>query len=49
MPFSLPLGNMFDEPVSFLSSNYDEVICQVLYDSPISYFGLYKLEDNIIH
>ena len=46
MPFSMPLGNMFDEPVSFLSDNYDEIICQVLYESPISYFGLYRLEGD---
>ena len=46
MPFSMPLGNMFDEPVSFLSDNYNEIICQVLYESPISYFGLYKLEGD---
>lgn len=46
MPFWMPLGNMFDEPVSFLSDNYDEIICQILYESPISYFGLYKLEGD---
>ncbi|MFZ1519037.1 MAG: S8 family serine peptidase, partial [Ignavibacteriaceae bacterium] len=46
MPFSMPLGNLFAEPVSFLSNNYNEIICQLLYESQTSYFGLYKLEGN---
>ena len=46
MQFSMPLGNLFAEPVSFLSNNYNEIICQLLYESQSSYFGLYKLEDN---
>ncbi|MEP0861880.1 MAG: S8 family serine peptidase [Ignavibacterium sp.] len=43
MPFSLPVGNLYDKPVSFLSDNYDEIIFQILYESPDAYFGLYKL------
>jgi subtilisin family serine protease len=46
MPFSMPYSNLWDEPVSFLSDNYTEILNELFYESQIPYFGLYKLEDN---
>ena len=49
LPFSLPSANLFQEPVSFFSDNYNELLCQLFYTSQISYFGLYQLQnDNLI-
>ncbi len=46
MPFSLPPGVLFKDPVSFLSNNNNEVFFQQLYSSSDIYYGLYQLENN---
>jgi len=46
MNYSLPDGNLFHEPMSFFSDNYDEILFQLFYTSQTSWFGLYKVENN---
>jgi subtilisin family serine protease len=47
MPFSLPNGVLFKDPVSFLSNDSNEVFFQQFYASKDIYNGLYKLENNM--
>lgn len=46
MPFSLPNGVLFKDPVSFLSNDSIEVFFQQFYSSQDIYNGLYKLEND---
>ena len=46
MPFSLPQGVLFKDPVSFLSNDFNEIFFQELYSSQDIYYGLYKLDNN---
>lgn len=46
MNFDLPRGLLFNNPVSFLSDNYDEVLFQTFYETTDLYFGLLKYQNN---
>ncbi|MFZ1280125.1 MAG: hypothetical protein WAR59_04765, partial [Ignavibacteriaceae bacterium] len=46
MPFKLPNGVLFDEPVSFLSDNKNEVLFETYYPSSNFIFSNYKLEND---
>src|ERR1035437_638267 len=46
MSYSLPQGELFPEPVNFLSNDSNEVLLQNIYPASDIYYDLYKLENS---
>ncbi|MGE5437758.1 MAG: S8 family peptidase, partial [Syntrophothermus sp.] len=46
LPFSLPVGTLFNKPVNFTSPNKNEILFSTFYPSPDLIYGLFKLENN---
>ena len=48
--FKLPRGNLFAEPVNFLSSNYSELLFNEFYPTPDTiYYSLYHFENEMLN
>jgi subtilisin family serine protease len=49
MSYSLPQGELFADPVNFLTNDSNEVIFQNLYPSNDTYYDLYSLQNNALN
>ncbi len=45
-PFSLPKGSIYEDPVSFITNDYNEVLARQFYTSEDVYYTLYKLNND---
>ncbi len=45
-PFSLPNGSIYEDPVNFITDDFNEVLSRQLYNSEDVYYTLYKLNNN---
>lgn len=45
-PFSLPKGSIYEDPVSFITNDYNEVLARQFYTSEDVYYTLYKLDND---
>lgn len=46
LPYSLPPGRLFKDPVNFLTQDFNEILYSQFYPSPDLYFNLVKLNGN---
>ena len=45
-PFSLPKGSIYEDPVNFVTNDYNEVLARQFYTSEDVFYTLYKLDNN---
>ncbi len=47
-PFRLPKGSIYENPVNFISNDYNEILARKFYTSEDVYYALYKLHNDVL-